>query len=54
MTMASAGTARAGVAASAPSLTHVRVRSLECSAAPWPRLVRADATETPILIASIG
>ena len=44
MTSASARTAHAGVAACAPALTHVGVRSLGCSAAPWPGLARADAT----------
>src|SRR5580765_2847483 len=32
----------ARVAASARSLTHLRVRSLPCSAAPWPRRVMRD------------
>ncbi len=39
-------TAHASVAASAASLTHLQVRSVGCSAAPWPDLALAGATGT--------
>jgi hypothetical protein len=44
VTSATSLTTLAGVAGSARSFTHIRVRSLACSPAPWPATAMAAAS----------